>query len=134
MGICGGSKKDQPIIKTIASVVNENTMVQNNDNKPIFQVRNSESIKAPDSPQKELPTVKSGLITQKEAFKRRANGHHTMILNKITQRKLKMMMHHLPSPLDTKENISTPKRECKFERRNKKSITVVERNKITLFK
>lgn len=143
MGICGGSKKDQPITpKQFSSDANENTMIQNNDNKHIFQVRNSESIKepeaikSPESPNRELPTVKSNMISQREAFRRRAKGHHTVILNKMSERKLKMMMHHLPSPLDTKENISTPKKEFKVERRNKKSITVIEKNKITekLFK
>ena len=46
MGICGGSKKDQPITpKQFSSDANENTMIQNNDNKPIFQIRISNSLR-----------------------------------------------------------------------------------------
>ena len=150
MGICGGSKKDQPIISNIAAV-NPNLQsksistgvlpTQNNqstEQKQQLQFKTTPSFnlkKDPPSPKnevKENALNQPSYLSQEGAFKRRAKGHRTVMLNIKDQRKIKVALNQIQKPLDTKEDniIEAQSNNMKFIRRNKKSTTLIEKSRL----
>ena len=150
MGICGGSKKDQPIISNIAPV-NPNLQsksistgvlpTQNNqsqDQKQQLQLKTTPSFNVMKDPPISKNEVKENALnqpsqlSQEAAFKRRAKGHRTVMLNIKDQRKIKAALNQIQKPLETKENsiIEGQPNNMKFIRRNKKSTTLIEKSRL----
>lgn len=143
MGICGSSSKDQAIAPGKISIdfPNKSTINEDNQHEPpktdqklFFQPKNTQN--EPTINEKEESTEQNQknkkIPTDGGVFRRRGKGHNTVMLNINERKQLKQAL--APNNKNNKENLDVTldnsNSPIKFQRRNKKSTTLVEKSKL----